>query len=47
VFAGSKLSAVKVQHDLELCINRLDPIVSLAALLPDFRMRVCRATSFG
>ena len=37
MFAGSKLSADKGYHDLEFCINKLDPIVSLAALLPDLK----------
>jgi hypothetical protein len=28
---------LKVQHDLEICISKLDPIISLAAFLPDFQ----------
>jgi hypothetical protein len=44
VFAGSKLSTAKVQHDLEFCINSLDAIVSLVALLCSFQVW---ATLFG
>jgi hypothetical protein len=44
VFAGSKLSTAKVQHDLEFCINNLDAIVSLVALLCSFQVW---ATLFG